>query len=243
MEAPSLRIDFEKRLAAFSLRVRLEVGAEILVLFGPSGAGKTQTLNAVAGLTTPDTGDISLGDTTFFRSGQNGHAFNLPPRNRRVGYVFQQYALFPHLTALENVAYALWRQPGARERAEGLLERMHLAQLSGRYPHELSGGQQQRVAIARALAMKPRVLLMDEPFSALDSPTRQRLHQDLIALQQEERLIVVYVTHNLADAFAVGHRLAIMREGRIEQVGVPEDVRRNPANPLVLAALGIAEGN
>jgi molybdate transport system ATP-binding protein len=243
MEAPGLRIDFEKRLAAFGLRVRLEVGAEILVLFGPSGAGKTQTLNAVAGLSTPDSGEISLGDTTFFRSGQNGHAFNLPPRKRRVGYVFQQYALFPHLTALENVAYALWRQPGAGERAQGLLERMHLGPLSGRYPHELSGGQQQRVAIARALAMKPRVLLMDEPFSALDSPTRQRLHQDLIALQREERLIVVYVTHNLADAFAVGHRLAIMREGRIEQVGVPEDVRRNPANPLVLAALGIPAPN
>jgi ABC-type proline/glycine betaine transport system ATPase subunit len=116
---------------------------------------------------------------------------------------------------------------------------MHLGQLSHRYPHELSGGQQQRVAIARALAMKPRVLLMDEPFSALDSPTRQRLHQDLSTLQQEERLTVVYVTHNLADAFAVGHRLAIMREGSIEQVGVPEEVRRNPANPLVLAALGI----
>ena len=239
MEAPSLKIDIEKRLATFNLRVRMEVGAEILVLFGPSGAGKTQTLNAIAGLTTPDSGEIILGGAPFFRSGQNGHAFNLPPRKRHVGYVFQQYALFPHLTALENVAYALWRQPGARERAQGLLERMHLAQWSNRYPHELSGGQQQRVAIARALAMKPRVLLMDEPFSALDGPTRQRLHQDLIALQQEESLIVVYVTHNLADAFAVGHRLAIMREGRIEQAGVPEDVRRNPANPLVLAALGL----
>ena len=242
MEATSLKIDVDKRLATFNLRVRLEVGAEILVLFGPSGAGKTQTLNAVAGLTTPDSGEITLGDTPFFSSGSNGHAFNLPPRKRRVGYVFQQYALFPHLTAVENVAYALWRQPGARARAEALLERMHLAGLSNRYPHELSGGQQQRVGMARALAMKPRVLLMDEPFSALDSPTRQRLHQDLIRLQQEESLIVVYVTHNLADAFAVGHRLAIMREGRIEQVGVPDDVRRNPANPLVLAALGIAEG-
>jgi molybdate transport system ATP-binding protein len=239
MEAPRLRIDISKQLATFNLRVQMEVGAEILVLFGPSGAGKTQTLNAIAGLTTPDAGEIVLGDSTFFSAAHKGDGFNLPPRKRRVGYVFQQYALFPHLTALENVAYALWRQPSARERAQALLERMHLAQLSNRYPHELSGGQQQRVAIARALAMKPRVLLMDEPFSALDSPTRQRLHQDLITLQQEERLIVIYVTHNLADAFAVGHRLAIMREGRIEQVGVPEDVRRNPANPLVLAALGI----
>src|SRR5918993_2287143 len=116
MEAPSLRIDFEKRLATFTLRVRLEVGAEILVLFGPSGAGKTQTLNAIAGLTTPDSGEILLGGVPFFRAGRNGHAFNLPPRKRRVGYVFQQYALFPHLTALENVAYALGRQPSARAR-------------------------------------------------------------------------------------------------------------------------------
>ena len=239
MQSPGLKLDFEKRLATFDLRVQLEAGAEILVLFGPSGAGKTQTLNAIAGLTAPDSGEIVLGGEPFFRSGPDGNAFNLPPRKRRVGYVFQQYALFPHLTALENVAYALWRRPTARAEAEALLERVHLSGLSGRYPHELSGGQQQRVAIARALAMRPRVLLLDEPFSALDGPTRRRLHQDLVTLQREEALTVVYVTHNLADAFAVGHRLAIMREGRIEQVGVPEDVRRNPANPLVLAALGL----
>src|SRR5687767_4167739 len=242
MKASRLKVNIEKRLANFNLCVQIEVGAEILVLFGPSGGGKTQTLNAIAGLVTPDAGEITLDGAVFFRASdetRDAHAVNLPARKRRVGYVFQQYALFPHLTALENVAYALWRQPGARERAEALLERMHLAQWSNRYPHELSGGQQQRVAIARALAMKPRVLLMDEPFSALDGPTRGRLHQDLVALQQEESLIVVYVTHNLADAFAVGHRLAIMREGRIEQAGVPEDVRRNPANPLVLAALGL----
>lgn len=116
---------------------------------------------------------------------------------------------------------------------------MHLSPLANRYPHELSGGQQQRVAIARALAMEPRVLLMDEPFSALDSPTRHRLHQDLITLQREVQLIVIYVTHHIADAFAVGHRLAIVREGRIEQIGTPEDVYRNPASPLVLDALGI----
>ncbi len=241
MEAPSLKIEIEKRLASFDLRVSLEVGAEILVLFGPSGAGKTQTLNAVAGLTTPDSGEISLGPDRFFRAGRNGDGFNLPPRKRRVGYVFQQYALFPHLTALENVAYALWRQPNVREQSEALLERMHLKGMGHRYPQELSGGQQQRVAIARALAMRPRVLLMDEPFSALDSPTRRKLHEDLVTLQREEKLIVVYVTHNLADAFAVGHRLAIMREGRIEQVGAPDDVRRNPASPLVLAALGIEQ--
>ena len=245
MEAltPRLKVNIEKRLATFHLHVRMEVGAEILVLFGPSGAGKTQTLNAIAGLATPNSGEIMLDGTLFFRSSGETHngarAFNLPARRRRVGYVFQQYALFPHLTALENVAFALWRQPSARERARELLERMRLAELASRYPHELSGGQQQRVSIARALAMNPRVLLMDEPFSALDSAIRKQLHQDLVALQREAGLIVIYVTHNLADAFAVGHRLAIVSEGRIEQIGAPREVYRSPASPVVAEVLGI----
>ena len=240
---PHLKIDIEKRLSAFTLRVQMEIGEEILVLFGPSGAGKTQTLNAIAGLVTPDSGEITLGDAVFFRktgaAADNGNVVNLPARQRRVGYVFQQYALFPHLTALENVAFALWRQPHARERAQELLARMHLSEFGGRFPDELSGGQQQRVAIARAMAMDPRVLLMDEPFSALDGARRKQLHEDLVALQKEANLIVVYVTHNLVDAFAVGHRLAIVNEGRIEQIGSPEDVYRHPANPAVAEVLGI----
>lgn len=240
---PRLRVNIEKRLASFHLRVRLEVGAEILVLFGPSGAGKTQTLNAVAGLATPDRGEITLDDNLFFRGPEGtrdgAQGFNLPARRRRVGYIFQQYALFPHLTALENVGFALWRQPSARARARELLGRMRLAELARSYPHELSGGQQQRVAIARALAMNPRVLLMDEPFSALDGAMRKQLHQDLVGLQREAQLIVIYVTHNLADAFAFGHRLAIMSEGRIEQIGAPQDVYREPKSSLVAEVLGI----
>jgi molybdate transport system ATP-binding protein len=225
-----LKVNIEKRLATFNLSVQIEVGAEILVLFGPSGAGKTQTLNAIAGLMTPDAGEITLDGTVFFRSS----GVNLPARKRHVGYVFQQYALFPHLTALENVSYALWRQPQARERADALLERMRLTELANRYPHELSGGQQQRVAIARALAMEPRVLLMDEPFSALDSEIRKQLHADLLKLQAEAELIVIYVTHNLEDAFTVGHRLAVVRNGRIEQIGAPRDVYPQTTNPLVM---------
>lgn len=241
MEIPRLKVNIEKRLATFDLCVQMDVDTEILVLFGPSGAGKTQTLNAIAGLVRPDAGEISLDGDLFFRgSGEErgNQIFNLSARKRRVGYVFQQYALFPHLTALENVAYALWRQPSAREHARELLKRMHLSALATRYPHELSGGQQQRVAIARALAMEPRILLMDEPFSALDNPTRKRLHQDLIDLQHEAQLIVIYVTHNLDDALAVGHRLAIVHEGRIEQIGSPEEVYQNPASPIVLDVLG-----
>ena len=221
MKPPSLKVNIEKRLASFNLSVQIEVGAEILVLFGPSGAGKTQTLNAIAGLTTPDAGEITLDGTVFFRSPETAGkqpSINLPARKRRVGYVFQQYALFPHLSALDNVSYALWRQPRARQRAEALLDRMRLAELANRYPHELSGGQQQRVAIARALAMEPRVLLLDEPFSALDSEIRTQLHQDLLRLQAEAELIALYVTHNLEDAYTVGHRLAVVRNGRIERL-------------------------
>ena len=241
MKPLRLKVDIEKRLATFSLSVQIEVGAEILVLFGPSGAGKTQTLNAIAGLTTPDAGEITLDGTVFFRSARSSNnepAINLPARKRHVGYVFQQYALFPHLSALENVAYALWRQPHAREHAEALLERMRLTELAHRYPHELSGGQQQRVAIARALAMEPRVLLLDEPFSALDSEIRKRLHDDLLRLQAEAELIVIYVTHNLEDAFTVGHRMAVVRNGQIERTGTPREIYPQNRTPLVFFSHG-----
>ncbi|HJP95418.1 MAG TPA: ABC transporter ATP-binding protein [Pyrinomonadaceae bacterium] len=235
MKPSRLKVNIEKRLATFNLSVQVEVGAEILVLFGPSGAGKTQTLNAIAGLMTPDAGEITLDNTIFFRSSATSGktpTVNLPARKRHVGYVFQQYALFPHLTALENVSYALWRHSHARERAEELLERMRLVELANRFPHELSGGQQQRVAIARALAMDPRVLLMDEPFSALDSEIRKQLHQDLVQLQAEAELIVIYVTHNLEDAFTLGHRLAVVRNGRIERIGEPREIYPQPPSPL-----------
>lgn len=239
MESVRLHLDIEKRLGTFHLQVRLDVGTEILVLFGPSGAGKTQTLNAIAGLMTPDAGEITLDGTPFFRRRHGRPAIHRPARRRRVGYVFQQYALFPHLTALENVAYALWQQHDARTRALALLERMRLTHVADRYPHEMSGGQQQRVAIARALAAEPKVLLLDEPFSALDVAIRERLQRDLQALQAESGLIVIYVTHSLDDAFAVGHRLAVMREGRVEQVGPLEAVFRRPASDRVLEILGI----
>jgi molybdate transport system ATP-binding protein len=169
---------------------------------------------------------------------------NVPARERRIGFVFQNYALFPHLTALENVAYPLragrwpWQQVDER-RAAALLERMHLAHLAGRYPHELSGGQQQRVAIARALAADPQLLLLDEPFSALDTAVRERLQRDLCDLQAELGLVVVYVTHRLEDAFALGHRLAIIRDGRVVQAGPIAEVFRRPADYDVAEIMGI----
>jgi|CXWK01.1.fsa_nt_gi molybdate transport system ATP-binding protein len=234
-DAPRLVADFTLRRPDFHLHVQLAMGAEVLVLFGPSGSGKTTTLSAIAGLLVPDRGRILVnGELLFERDG--GRGINVPARKRHIGYVFQHYALFPHLTALQNVAYPL---AGRGEQAAGFLERMNLAHLADRYPHELSGGQQQRVAIARALAAAPRVLLLDEPFSALDVAARQRLQRELLGWQRELDLPVIYVTHRLEDAFAVGQRLAVMREGQLAQVGPIEDVFRNPANLEVAEVMGI----
>jgi molybdate transport system ATP-binding protein len=240
-----LAVDVEKRLPGLHLRVQLAVDSEILVLFGPSGAGKTTTLNIVAGLTAPEAGTISLDGHVLLNKSRPGAAVHLPARRRRIGYVFQQYALFPHLTALQNVAYPLhrgrWtrRDPGAVQQAQALLARMHMEHMGQRYPHELSGGQQQRVAIARALAAQPRVLLLDEPFAALDAAVRERLQLDLAALQAEQNLAVIYVTHRLEDAFAIGHRLAILAEGQVQQIGRIDEVFQRPANDHVAQIMGL----
>ncbi|MCS7207253.1 MAG: ABC transporter ATP-binding protein [Dehalococcoidia bacterium] len=233
-----LLVDIEKRLGDFVLQVTLQVGQEVLVLFGPSGAGKTQTLHTIAGLTRPDAGEIVLNGRTLFRRGRPGPAIWVPPRLRRIGYVFQDYALFPHMTALENVAYPL-RGGEGRLQALALLKHMHLEHLADRYPWELSGGQQQRVALARALAVQPQVLLLDEPFSALDLPVRERLRGELVALQKTLGLVVVLVTHDLEDAFAVGHRLAVMHQGRVVQVGPVQEVFHTPVDAAVARLLGI----
>ncbi len=239
MSQTRLRIDVVKGLPGFSLRLQLDVREEVLVLFGPSGAGKTTTLRCVAGLLTPDEGEVLVDDAVFFRRHRPGRSANLPARRRGVGYLFQGYALFPHLNALDNVAYPLWRQRDARKRALGLLDQMRLTPLAERYPSELSGGQQQRVALARALAGDPRVLLLDEPFSALDPGLRERLQADLRALQRERGLVVVCVTHNLEDAFAVGDRLAVVREGELIQVGDVDEMVHRPSNPHAAEVLGV----
>src|SRR3990172_11891748 len=174
----NLLVDIHRRLPSFSLDLRLDVGEEVMVLFGPSGSGKSMTLESIAGLVTPDRGEIVLDGRVLFRRGPEGAQANMPARRRGVGYVFQSYALFPHLTVLGNVRYALGRDPKARERALALVDQMGMSQLADRLPRQLSGGQQQRVAIARALARDPEVLLLDEPFSALDPGLRERLRTD-----------------------------------------------------------------
>ena len=231
----------EKNLKHFQLTVNLEVAAEILVLFGPSGAGKTQTLNAITGLTRPDRGEVLLNERLLFRRKVPGKAVDTPVRHRRIGFVFQDYALFPHLSALDNVAYPLRPSHSTDSKSQALawLERMHMVHLATHYPGELSGGQQQRVAIARALAARPELLLLDEPFSALDSAVKESIRNDLKQLQRELGLIVLYVTHSLEDALDTGDRIAVMQDGRIEQIGNVEEVLNRPANSQTARILGI----
>ena len=240
-----LQVEVRKHLGVFDLDVDFAADTGILVLFGPSGAGKTTTLDLIAGLLQPDHGRVALDGRVFFSRSEPGagagrlRTVSVPARDRRVGYVFQNYALFPHLTALQNVMFPLRRAPDAVPRAHELLERVRLDGLGSHYPHELSGGQQQRVALARALAAQPALLLLDEPFSALDAAVREHLQRDVAALQHELGLVVLYVTHRLEDAFAVGQRIAVLRDGRVEQTGLIEDVFRRPANLRVAESMGI----
>ena len=216
-----------------TLDVAFDCGAgELLALAGPSGSGKTTVLRCIAGLASPPEGEVACGGETWLDT--RGGAF-VSPQRRRVGLVFQHYALFPHLDALANVACAMSHRPrgerGARARA--LLARVNMEGLEARRPAELSGGQRQRVALARALARDPRVLLLDEPFSAVDQLTRRRLRLELAQLRREIRIPMVLVTHDLEEAQLLGDRLSVLHHGRTLQTGAMPDVLRHPADALV----------
>jgi len=200
---------------------------ELTALVGPSGSGKTTLLRVIAGLNRADEGHVRCGGQTWFDSRQG---IDLSPQHRRVGIVFQNYALFPHLSARDNVTVALGHlRPGERaERAEALLERMHLGGLGQRRPHQLSGGQQQRVAVARALARDPAVLLLDEPFSAVDQVTRRKLQRELARLRERLNIPVVLVTHDLDEARLLADRIALIHRGTTLQSGTPDDVLLRP---------------
>jgi len=218
--------------------VSLSVGdAELVALLGPSGSGKTTLLRIIAGLDSPDTGSILLNgeDATSRGAGERG-----------VGFVFQHYALFRHMTVMENVAFGLRVQrreirkskTDIRERAMTLLKLVQLDWVASRYPGQLSGGQRQRIALARALAIEPKVLLLDEPFGALDARVRRELRRWLRRLHDEISVSCVFVTHDQEEALEVSDRVAILDRGRIEQVGTPQNVYENPANPFVYSFLG-----
>ena len=213
-------------------RQKLEVPSGITVLFGPSGSGKTLTLEAVAGLLRPDSGHILVGDTPFFDSSMSLH---VPPYKRRIGYLVQEHALFPHLTVGDNVAYGIPDLPrdARKERTHQLLGSLGIGDLVGRRPVEISGGQAQRAALARALAREPDVLLLDEPFGALDPLTRQRLQESFIRIKRDLCLTVVFVTHDMAEALVLGDRIAVMQDGELIQTGTPRTLMHEPADKYV----------
>ena len=220
-----------------ALDASFECGAgELLALVGPSGSGKTTVLRCIAGLATPRDGEVACGGETWLDR-RGGVAVS--PQRRRVGLVFQHYALFPHLDALANVAAAMSHLPrGERAaRARGLLAQVNMEGLEARRPSELSGGQRQRVALARALARDPRALLLDEPFSAVDQLTRRRLRLELAQLRREIRIPMVLVTHDLEEAQLLGDRLSVLHHGRTLQTGGLRDVLRRPASALVARLL------
>lgn len=208
---------------------------ESLALLGPSGCGKTTLLRILAGLEVPDQGSVTVDDATL----TDTDTF-VPPEKRRIGMVFQDWALFPHLTVARNVAFGLDKAEISRGRVSEALEMVGLSHLAHRYPDELSGGQAQRVALARALAPRPRVLLFDEPFSNLDTGLRTRVRADVAALMREVGMTSVFVTHDQEESFVVGDRVAVMRAGRIVQVGRPSYVYQYPASPWVATFLGAA---
>ncbi len=214
--------------------VTLTIGqGELLALLGPSGSGKTTLLRVLAGLELPDVGKVQ----------ENGHDLTaLGARDRNVGLVFQHFALFPHLDVFENIAFSLRvrKRPPAEvhERVEELLHLVQLEGLAHRRPAELSGGQRQRVALARALAARPRVLLLDEPFSALDAKVRHELRTWLRRLHEELGTTTVFVTHDQDEAFELADRVAVFHRGRIEQLGTPDEIYDTPKSPFVLDFLG-----
>ena len=205
----------------------------LTALLGPSGSGKSTLLRTIAGLTTLDAGSIILNDRDVT---------SVPARDRRIGFCFQDYAPFRHLSVFDNVAYGLKvrrvPRPQRRREVHELLELVKIEELANRYPHQLSGGQRQRMALARALAIKPEVLLLDEPFAALDAQVRAELRAWVRALQHELRITTILVTHDQNEAMEVADRLVILRDGRIEQIGEPDDVYDHPANEFVRGFLG-----
>jgi len=225
----TLHVDLDHALRSFRLSLALDVAAETVALVGPSGAGKTSVLRAIAGLLRPERGRIALEDETWLDTASR---VDLPPERRRVGLVFQEYALFPHLSVRANVAF------GGRDRVDELLERFGIAALADARPGAISGGERQRVALARALARDPGVLLLDEPLSALDAHTRRRVRGELREVLGELGLPTLMVTHDFEDATSLADRIGVLVDGRLLQVGSPSELVASPADAFVAGFTG-----
>ncbi|MGF9911289.1 ABC transporter ATP-binding protein [Paenibacillus ehimensis] len=207
-------------------------------LLGPSGCGKTTLLRMIAGLERPDRGEIRLGDECLFSAEKR---IDLPAHKRHFGMVFQDFALWPHMTVFENVAFGLRATGETKElkrRVEEAVAKVRLQGMEKRYPHQLSGGQQQRVAFARTVALRPQLVLFDEPLSALDAVLRDEMRLELMSLVREIGLTALYVTHDQTEAMSMSDDIVVMQEGRILQQGAPEDIYRTPAHPFVARFIG-----
>ncbi|MEM7693013.1 MAG: ABC transporter ATP-binding protein [Pseudomonadota bacterium] len=225
-----LTLAYGNTVAVDALDLGIEKG-ELVTLLGPSGCGKTTTMRAIAGLITPRAGTITIDGRDVTR---------VPPSRRGVGLVFQSYALFPHLNVFENVAFGLRVTGGGdlEPRVRAALQTVGLSDFSGRRPAELSGGQQQRVALARSLVMEPKVLLLDEPLSNLDARLRLEMRMELQRLQRQTGVTMVFVTHDQAEALALSDRIVVMRLGKVEQIGSPEEIYARPRTPFVADFVG-----
>jgi len=226
----SLQLDLSLPLRAFDLELALEVGPETVALVGPSGAGKTSLLRAIAGLARPERGTIASDEEVWFDS---AHGIDRRPEQRSVGFVFQEYALFPHLSVEQNITFG-----GGRGGTAGLLRRLRIEGVANARPTELSGGERQRVALARALARDPQVLLLDEPMAALDPHTRGAVRVELHDLLRELALPTLLVSHDFEDAAVLADRVGVLVDGCLRQVGSPEELLATPADPFVATFAG-----
>ena len=232
VELRDITKQFGRHTAVQSFSLDVAEG-ELVSFLGGSGCGKTTTLRMIAGFESPTQGRICIG---------GANVVDVPPNRRDVGMVFQNYALFPSMTARRNIGFGLKmrrRHPQEVERrVSEMLELIHMQDFANRYPHQLSGGQQQRIALARAIAPEPRVLLLDEPLSALDAKIRVRLRGEIRAIQQQLGITTIYVTHDQEEALSISDRIVVMRDGKIEQVGTPFEIYNRPATGFVASFIG-----
>jgi molybdate transport system ATP-binding protein len=221
----------------FALEAGFEASAGFTMILGPSGGGKTTLLNCIAGFIRPDSGRIALGARVLFDSDER---IDMPVAERQLGYVFQNLALFPHLTVAQNVQYGITRKPAAerRVRMTAMLESFRIAHLVARKPGEISGGERQRVALARSLVTNPAALLLDEPLTALDNATKSKILDDLRAWNAAHEIPILYVTHSADEAFALGERVVVLEGGRILAQGMPQHVLTTPRHETVAQVVG-----